>query len=89
MENQTSPPTAPCPDTGFDVSTVDNYDEAIAALNSGRHCIVQKAFPQESGHAEALLALARDKGLNIFVWKAPPPVRPPCSGTMPGTECLA
>ena len=69
MKNQTSPPTPPCAETGFDVSTVDNYEEAINALNSGRHCIVQKAFPQESGHAETLLALARVKGLNLFVWK--------------------
>jgi hypothetical protein len=65
----------PCPGNGFDVSTVDNYDEAIDALNNGRHCIVQKPFTPESGHAETLLALARDKGLNLFVWKIPAPLR--------------
>ncbi len=91
MKNQTSPPSPACPQKGFDVSTVDNYEEAIDALNSGRHCIVQKAFPQESGHAETLLALARDKRLNIFVWKLPPSLRAQqsSSSTEPGTECLA
>jgi hypothetical protein len=89
MKNQTS--TQPFPQNRFHVSTVDNYEEAIDALNSGRHCIVQKAFPQESGHAETLLTLARNKGLNIFVWKVPPPLRAqnPCSDPVTGTQCVA
>jgi len=63
----------PCPGNGLDVSTVDNYEEAISALNSGRHCIVQKLFTPESGHAEHLVSLARNKGLSVFVWKVPSP----------------
>jgi len=47
--------------------SISHYEDALKVLNAGRHCIVEKPFAIEHAHAEALVSLAREKGLGLFV----------------------
>ena len=53
------------------VNTPDHthYEMAKAALNAGKHVVVEKPFVQEAAQAEELIALAKQKGLVLTIFQ--------------------
>ena len=53
------------------VNTPDHthFEMAKAALNAGKHVVVEKPFVQEAAQAEELIALAKQKGLVLTIFQ--------------------
>lgn len=54
--------------TAVIVSTTENahFDPAMAAINAGRHLLVEKPFTVELEEGEKILLAAKDKGLRVY-----------------------
>jgi len=44
-----------------------HYEDVLKVLNAGRHCIAEKPLALKTKEADALVALAKEKGLGLFV----------------------
>ena len=47
--------------------SVSHYEDVCKVLNAGRHCIVEKPLALTTEEANALVALAQEKGLKLFI----------------------